>query len=127
MANNVVMQEKMDSLTAKNAQMKQIITANQAKNEKYHHVIDTTMSMTQATKEMKRDDTTLDTQKWLAFTASHENSLVTMQRRMEGCMGERTNTPPPAVIDTVSKGTNQKRQRGSLSDSPEGVKKTFKY
>ena len=32
--NNVVMQEKMDSLAAENAQMKQEMAANQAKNEK---------------------------------------------------------------------------------------------
>mmetsp|Transcript_24127 Transcript_24127/g.27593 ORF Transcript_24127/g.27593 Transcript_24127/m.27593 type:complete len:179 (-) Transcript_24127:381-917(-) len=59
--NNVVMQEKMDSLAAENAQMKQEMAANQSKNEKYHHVINTTMSMIQATEETA-DNTTLQTQ-----------------------------------------------------------------
>ena len=61
-ANNVVMQEKMDRLAAKNAQTKQEMAANQAKNENYHRVIDTAIYMTQATEETERDDTTLQTQ-----------------------------------------------------------------
>ena len=59
-ANNAVIQEKMDKLTAKNVQMKQVITDNQAKNEKYHQVIETAMSMTRAPTE-ETDDMTLDT------------------------------------------------------------------
>ena len=61
--NNAVMQEKMNKLIAENMQMKQDMAANQAKNEKYYHVIDTAMFRTQTTKEMERDDTTFDTQK----------------------------------------------------------------
>ena len=103
MANNVVMQKELDILMAKNRQTKQVMAANQAKNEKYHHMIDIAISMTQATEEMERDDTTLDIQKWSAFTASHENLLATMQWRLEEYMGERTNTPPSADIDTARK------------------------
>ena len=44
-ANNAVMQQKMHKMTAKNMQMKLDISANQAKNEKYHQVIETAMSM----------------------------------------------------------------------------------
>ena len=93
---------------AENAQMKQVTAANQAENEKYHHVVVTAMSMTQATGETERDNTTRNTQKWLAFIASHENYLATMQRRLEDCMRKRANTLPPAVVDTASKDTNQK-------------------
>ena len=49
--------KKMDSLVAENAQMKQDMAANQAKNEKHHHVIDTAMSMTQAMEETEREIT----------------------------------------------------------------------
>ena len=42
-------------------------------------------------------------------------------------MRANTNAPLPAVINTASKNTDCKRQRGSLSDSPEGVTKTVKY
>ena len=68
-ANNVVMQEKKDSLAANNAQMKQEMATNQAKNEKYHHAIDTARFITQTTVDIERDDTTLQIQ-WLASTAS---------------------------------------------------------
>ena len=77
----------------------------------YHHVIDMVISMTQATEETERDDTTLDTQKWLAFTASHETLLANMQQRLEECTKERTGTPPPAVIDTSDKDTSLKSRR----------------
>mmetsp|Transcript_61224 Transcript_61224/g.70372 ORF Transcript_61224/g.70372 Transcript_61224/m.70372 type:complete len:89 (-) Transcript_61224:227-493(-) len=86
LANNVVIQEKMDSLAGKNAKMKQEMAANQAKNEKYHHGIDTAMSMTQATEDTERDNTTLQTQ-WSAFTASQvantETQFASLQRRLE--------------------------------------------
>ena len=55
--NNVVMQEKMDKLTAENAQMKLVMADNQAKNEKYHQVIKTAMSMSQAPIEETNDMT----------------------------------------------------------------------
>ena len=76
--------KKMDSLVAKNAQMKQDMAENQAKNGKYHHVIDTAMSVTQATEETERDkdNTTIHTQ-WSGFTANHETSLANMQKRLE--------------------------------------------
>ena len=64
-ANNVVMQEKIDTLTGNNAQMKLVMVENQAKNEKYGQVIKIAMSMTQAPTE-KTDDMTLDTQRWSA-------------------------------------------------------------
>ena len=50
------------------------MTANQAVNAKYHHVIDTAMSMIQATEETDRANTTLQTQ-WLAVTASHAANI----------------------------------------------------
>ena len=55
------MQEKIDSLAAKNAKMKQKMVADQAKNAKYHHVIHTAISVTQATENIDRDDKTLQT------------------------------------------------------------------
>ena len=70
-ANNVVMQEKMDKLVAENVQMKLVMTDNQAKNEKYHQIIKTAMSMTQAPTE-ETDDMTLQTQQWSAYTATHD-------------------------------------------------------
>jgi len=129
-ANNVVMQEKMDSLAAENAQMKQEMAANQAKNEKYHHVIDTAMSMTQATADTERDDTTLQTQ-WSAFTAPQaantETEFADLQRRLEQCMARGTDTPPPAVVTTSNKDTTRKRRKGPLSDGPKGVTKTENF
>ena len=53
------MQEKMDSLVEKNAQMKQEMAANQAINEKYHPLINTAMLMIQATEDIERDNTTI--------------------------------------------------------------------
>ena len=80
---NVVIQEKLDSLAAKNVKFMKKMTADQAVNAKYHHVIDTAMSMTRAIEEMDRDDTTLQTQ-WSAFTASQatniEDQFSTKQR-----------------------------------------------
>ena len=87
-ANNVVMQEKMDSLAAENAKMGQEMAADQAKNAKYHQVIETAMSMTQAT-ESDRDDTTLQTQ-FLAFTASQaqnmDSQFADLRQQLEQCM-----------------------------------------
>ena len=60
-ANNVVMQEKLDKLTAENVQMKLVMANNQAKNEKYHQVIKTAISMSRAPTE-ETDDMTLQTQ-----------------------------------------------------------------
>ena len=68
-ANNAVMQGKMDKLTAENVQMKLVMADNQAKNEKYHQVIETAMSMSRVPTE-ETDDLTLQTQQWSAFTAS---------------------------------------------------------
>ena len=62
-ANNVVMQEKLDKLTAENVHMKLIMTDNQAKNEKYHAVIEIAMAMSRAPTE-ETDDMTLKTQQW---------------------------------------------------------------
>ena len=70
-ANNVVMQEKLDKLTAENVQMKLIIADNQAKNEKYHAVIETAISMLRAPIE-ETDNMTLQTQQWSSFTASQD-------------------------------------------------------
>ena len=42
-------------------------------------------------------------------------------------MRANSNTPPPADINTASKNTDCKQQRGPLSDGPEGVTKTAKY
>ena len=66
-ANNMVMQEKLDSLAAKNLKWMKKMAVDQAVNAKYHHVTDTAMSITRATKET--DAITLQTQ-WLTFTAS---------------------------------------------------------
>ena len=61
------------------------MAANQLVAAKYHHVIDTVMSMTQATEKTERNDTTIQTQ-WLAFTANLENQFASTQRRLEnGC------------------------------------------
>ena len=124
-ANNVVMQQKMDKLTTKNMEMKLDMAANQAKNEKYHHIINIAMSTTQVIEET--DDTTLDTQWWSAYTASHEKDMATIRKRLEECMRTNFNTPPPAVINTASKNTDHKQHRGPLSDGPEGVTKIMKY
>ena len=59
-ANNMVMQEKLDKMTAENAQMKQKMAANQAVAAKYHHVINRAMFLTKAIEET--DDTTVQTQ-----------------------------------------------------------------
>ena len=53
--------KKTDKLTAENVQMKLVMADNQAKNEKYHQVIETAMSMSQVLTE-KTDDLTLQTQ-----------------------------------------------------------------
>ena len=126
--NNVVMQKKMNKMAAKNTQMKQEMAANQAVAAKYHHMIDMAMSMTQATEEMERDDTTIQTQ-WSAFTANQETQFASMQQQLEQCMLEKgTVTPPPPVIDTTSnKDTSWKHRKSPLSDGPEGVTKTTKY
>ena len=59
--NNAVMQGKVDKLTTDNVQVKLVMADNQAKNEKYHQVIETVMAMSRApTEEM--DDMTLQTQ-----------------------------------------------------------------
>ena len=103
-ANNVVMQEKMGRLAAESEKMKQGMAVDQAKNAKYHHVIDTAMPMIRATEETERDDTTLQTQ-WSAYTASlvanSESQFADLQRQLEQCMS-RGGTPPPAVINTAS-------------------------
>ena len=122
--NNAVMQEKMDRLTAENTEMKQVMEDYQAKNENYCQVIGT--AMTRAPTE-ETDDMTLDTQRWLAYIASHEKDMVTMRERLEDCMRVNSSTPPPAVINTASKNTDCKQRRGPLSDGPEGVMKTTKY
>ena len=82
--------------------------------------------MTQASTE-ETDDMTLDTQRWSPYAESHEKDMATMQRRLEECMRANTNTPLPAVINTASKNTDCKQQRGPLSDGLEGVTKTAKY
>ena len=64
------------------------MAADQAKNAKYHQVIETAMSMTQAT-ESDRDDTTLQTQ-FLAFTASQaqnmDSQFADLRQQLEQCM-----------------------------------------
>ena len=60
-ANNAVMQEKLDKLTAENVQMKLDMTDNQAENNRYHQVIDTAMSISRAPTE-ETDDMTLQMQ-----------------------------------------------------------------
>ena len=103
------------------------MAANQDVAAKYHHVIDTAMSMTQATEVTENDNTTVHTQ-WSAFTANHETLLANMQRPLEQCMQERTGTPPPLVIDTTSsKNASRKRRKSPPGDGPEGVTKTTKY
>ena len=111
--NNVVMQEKMNSLAAENAQMKQEMAENQAKNEKYHCVVDTSISMIGTTVDIDRDNTTLQTQ-FLDFTASqaanNETQFADLQQRLAQFMARGTGTPPPAVINTTSnKDISQKR------------------
>ena len=128
-ANNVVMQETMDSLATDNANMKQEMTVDQAKNTKYHHVIDTVMSITRATEDTGREDTTLQTQ-FSAFTVSQAantgSQFADLQRQLEQCMS-RGGTPLLAVVDTASNNDTRKRRKGPLSDDQEGVKKTVKF
>ena len=48
-ANNVVMQEKLDSLAAENAMIRQEMAADQTSAKQYHQVIERAMSMTHTT------------------------------------------------------------------------------
>ena len=101
-ANNVVMQEKLDSLAAENAIMQREMAADRANNKQYHQVIERAMSLTQAT-ESERDDTTLQTQ-MSAFTASQAqstaNEFADLRRQLDQCMSRGGGTPPPLEIDT---------------------------
>ena len=78
-ANNAVMQGKLDKLTAENVQIKLDMANNQAKNKKYHQVIETAMSMSRAPTE-ETDDLTLQTQQWSAFTVSQEKEFAYMRK-----------------------------------------------
>ena len=69
---------------------------------------------------------TLQTQQWLAYTASHNKEMTTMRKQLEDCMRTNSNTPPPVVINKASE-NDCKRRRGPLSDGPKGVTKTVKY
>ena len=113
MANNVVMQEKMESLAAKNAKMRQEMAADQSKNAKHHQVIEHRMSMTRAT-ELDCDDTTLQTQ-FSAFTASQaqnmDSQFADLQRQLERCMSRGGGTPPPAVVNTAGNNKTRKQKR----------------
>ena len=116
----------MNKLTVKNVQIKQVMADNQAKNEKYHQVIESAMSMTRAPTE-ETDDMTFDTQRWLAYTASYEKDMATMQKQLEECM--RTNSNTCHLLSSIQ----QVRTRITsnievpLSDGSEGVTKTMKY
>lgn len=131
-ANNIVMQEKLDSLAAENAVMKQQIAADRATSKQYHQIFDHAMSMTTGTEpttDTERDDNTLQTQ-WSAFTASQaantETQFADLRRQLEQCMKNATPSCPPAIIDTSTK-TGGKKRKGPLSDGPEGVTKTKKF
>ena len=51
-----------------------------------------------------------------------------MQRQLEQYMSRGSGEPPTTVINTAStKDTTWKRQKGPLSDGPEGVTKTVKF
>ena len=84
------------------------------------------MSLTRAQTE-ETDNMTLQTQQWLAFSASQEQQMVAMRKQLEDCMRTNSTTTPPAVIDTASNSGDRKRRRGPLSDGPEGVTKTTKF
>ena len=129
-ANNVVIQEKMDSLAAENAAIKQELASDRATSKQYHQIFDHAMSMTRGTEpatESDRDDNTLQTQ-WSAFTASQaantESQFADMRRQLERMT--TGGTPPPAIIDTANKNGGKKR-KGPLSDGPEGTTKTKKF
>ena len=49
-------------MVAENAQIKQQMAENQDVAAKYHHVIDTTIFMTQETEETETDNRTIQTQ-----------------------------------------------------------------
>ena len=59
--------------------MKLAMVDNQAKNKKYHQVIETAMFTTRAPTE-ETDEMALDTQQWSAYTASHEKGMAIMQK-----------------------------------------------
>ena len=109
--------------------MKLVMADNQAKNEKYHQVIEIAMFISRASTE-ETDDMTLQTQQWSAFTASqtanHEQQLAAMRKQLEECM-RTPSTSPPTLIDTASKSGDRKLRRGPLSDRPEGGTKTIKF
>ena len=136
-ANNVVMTERLNSLAAENAVIKQELASQGATSKQYQQIFDHAMSMTRATEpttDSDRDDNTLHTQ-WSAFTASQaaqsaqsESQFADLQRRLEQCMSSRgSGTPPPSTIDTTSTKTGGKKRKGPLSDGPEGVTKTKKF
>ena len=134
-ANNVVMTDRLNSLAAENAAIKQELASQGATNKQYHQIFEHAMSMTRATEattDSDRDDNTLNTQ-WSAFTASQaaqsartESQFADMQRRLEQMAGGGSGTPPPTTIDTSNK-SGGKRRKGPLSDGPEGVTKTKKF
>ena len=130
-ANNVVMQEKLDSLAAENTVMKQEIAADRATSKQYHQILDHAMSMTRGTEpttDSERDANTLQTQ-WSAFTASQaantESQFPDLRRQLEQCIKNSTSTCPPATIETSTK-TGGKKRKGPLNDGPEGVTKRKK-
>ena len=75
-ANNLVMQEKLDEATAEMAQMKHQLAAQQAVATKYYQAIDTAMSMEQT---VETDDTTINSQ-WIAFEANQSQQFATINR-----------------------------------------------
>ena len=117
-ANNVVMQEKLDAATTEMAQMKQQLATQQAVATKYYQAIKTAMSMERT---VETDDTTINSQ-WTAFEANQSQQLVTINCRLEQCMlANSAGTPPPPIIET------RKRRKGPISNGPEGITKTDKY
>ena len=116
--NNVVMQEKLDSLAADNTLMRQKMVADRTRAKQYHEVIEQAMSMTQTT-ESERDDTTLQTQ-LSAFTASQAQNtdiqFTKLRCQLEQCMSIRGGTPPPAVIDTATNNGAKNSKGRSVMD-----------
>ena len=118
-ANNAVMQGKLDETTAEMAKMKQQLATQQAVAAKCYQAIDTAMFMERT---VETDDTTINSQ-WTAFEANQSQQFATINRQLEQWMlANGTGTPPPPVIDT-----SRKRRKGPISDGLEGVTKTDKY
>ena len=100
-ANNGVLQRKLDQTTAGITEINKKFATHQAVVTKYYHEIDLAMSM-ERTEES--DDTTNETQ-WSVFAASQDQWFATTQRQLEQCqLANSPGSPLSPIIDTSNKG-----------------------